>query len=110
MPGTARRACTCALTQAIKDVDTFFGIELPAMTEWVFGSEQAAAIHCPVLSVRGSDTRQLWVEVADFLHSSSPHVEQSTIDNVSHLLHIQNPRPVARAMATFLGGHRIAGN
>jgi pimeloyl-ACP methyl ester carboxylesterase len=99
-----------ALAQAIKDVDTFFGIELPALTEWVFGSEQAATVHCPVLSVRGSDTRQLWVEVADFLRSSLPHVEESTIDNVGHLLHIQDPQPVARAMATFLDSNCIAGS
>jgi pimeloyl-ACP methyl ester carboxylesterase len=102
LPGT--------LAQAIKDADTFFGIELPALTEWVFGPDQAAAVHCPVLSVRGTDTRQLWVEVADFLRSSLPHVEESTIDDVGHLLHIQNPRPVARAMATFLGSNHIAGS
>jgi pimeloyl-ACP methyl ester carboxylesterase len=99
-----------ALAQAIKDVDTFFGVELPALTEWVFGSEQAAAVRCPVLSVRGADTRQLWVEVADFLRSALPHVEESTIDNVGHLLHIQKPRPVARAIAQFLGSNCIAGN
>jgi pimeloyl-ACP methyl ester carboxylesterase len=60
-----------AVTQAIKDADTMFGIELPALTEWVFGPEQAAAIHCPVLSVLGSDTQPLWVEVAEFLASNS---------------------------------------
>lgn len=99
-----------ALAQAIKDVDTFFGIELPALTEWVFGPEQAAAIHCPVLSVRGTDTRQLWVEVADFLRSSLPHVEDCTIDGVGHLLHVQNPQPVARAMAQFLRSNPMAGD
>ena len=43
-----------AVAQAIKDADTFFGIELPALAEWAFGPEQAAAIHCPVLSVLGT--------------------------------------------------------
>jgi len=99
-----------ALAQAIKDVDTFFGVELPALTEWVFGPEQTAAIRCPVLSVRGTETRQLWVEVADFLRSSLPNVEDCTIDGVGHLLHIQNPRPVAHAMAQFLRSNPIAGN
>ena len=81
-----------AVAQAIKDADTFFGIELPALTEWAFGPEQAAAIHCPVLSVLGAETLPLLVEVADFLRSSLPHVEDCTIDGVGHLLHIQRPR------------------
>ena len=34
------------VAQAIKDADTFFGIELPALTEWAFGPEQATAIPC----------------------------------------------------------------
>jgi len=92
-----------AVAQAIKDADTFFGIELPALTEWAFGPEQAAAINQPVLSVLGTQTQPLWVEVADFLRSSLPHVEDCTIDGVGHLLHIQNPEPVARGIAQFLG-------
>lgn len=99
-----------SVAQAIKDADTFFGIALPSLAEWVFGAEQAAAIHCPVLSVRGADTLPLFVEAADFLRSSLPHVQESTIDGVGHLLHIQNPRPAARAMAKFLRSNCIAGN
>jgi pimeloyl-ACP methyl ester carboxylesterase len=99
-----------AVAQAIKDADTFFGIELPALTQWVFGPEQAAAIRCPVLSVLGTDTQPLWVEVADFLRSSLPLVEDCTIDGVGHLLHIQRPGPVARGMAEFLGSNSMAGN
>jgi pimeloyl-ACP methyl ester carboxylesterase len=99
-----------AMAQAIKDVDTFFGIELPALTEWPFGAEQAAAIHCPVLSVLGSNTRPLWVEVAEFLRTALPHVDECTIDGVGHLLHIERPQPVARAIAEFLGRNRISGD
>jgi len=98
------------VAQAIKDADTLFGIELPAITDWAFGPEQAAAIHCPVLSVLGTNTLPLFVEVADLLRSSLPHVQDCTIDDVGHLLHIQRPRPVARAMAQFLAGNSIAGD
>lgn len=98
------------VAQSIKDADTFFGIELPAMAGWAFRAEQAAAIHCPVLSVLGADTQRLWVEVADFLRSSIPHVEECTVDGVGHLLHIQRPQPVARAMAEFLGSNAMAGD
>jgi len=97
------------VAQAIKDADTLFGVELPAITGWTFGAEQAAAVRCPVLSVLGTDTLPLFVEVADLLRAAVPHVQDATIDGVGHLLHIQRPQPVARAMAEFLTGDSTAG-
>jgi pimeloyl-ACP methyl ester carboxylesterase len=94
--------------QAVKDADTFFGAELPGLAAWAFGPEQAAAIGCPVLSVLGSETQPLWVEVAAFLRASVPMVEERTIDGVGHLLHVQDATPVAEAMAAFLARHAIA--
>jgi pimeloyl-ACP methyl ester carboxylesterase len=96
------------VTQSIKDADTFFGVELPALTGWTFGAEQAAAIRRPVLSVIGAETQPLWVEIAEFLRSSLPRVEELTIDRVGHLLQIQRPEPVARGIAEFLDRHPIA--
>ena len=98
------------MAQAIADADTFFGIELPALAEWTFGAEQAAAIHQPVLSVLGSETQPLWVEVAEFLRSALPQVDECTIDGVGHLLHVQRPEPVARGMAEFLDQYPIGGD
>jgi pimeloyl-ACP methyl ester carboxylesterase len=98
-----------AVAQAVEDADTFFAVELPALTEWEFGPKQAAAIGRPVLSVLGSETRPLWVEVAAFLRSWVPQVEELTVEGVGHLLHIQSPEPVARGMAEFLERNAIAG-
>ena len=95
------------VAQAIDDADTFFGIELPAVTEWSFGADQAAAIRQPTLSVVGADTEGLWLEIAEFLRSSVPHVEDRTIDGVGHLLHIQDPEPIAVAMTEFLERHPL---
>ena len=97
-----------AVAQAVEDADTFFGIELPALTRWEFDAEQAATIDRPVLSVLGADTQPLWAEVAEFLRSSFPHVEECRIDAVGHLLHIQRPEPVARGMAEFFGRNPMA--
>ncbi|TQN42162.1 pimeloyl-ACP methyl ester carboxylesterase [Blastococcus colisei] len=94
-----------SVAQAVKDADTFFGVELPGLGAWTFGAEQAAAISCPVLSVLGAETQPLWVEVAAFLRSSVPHIDEVTIDGVGHLLHIQRAEPVARAMAEFMSRH-----
>jgi pimeloyl-ACP methyl ester carboxylesterase len=96
------------VAQSIRDADTFFGVELPAVTEWTFGPEQAAAIRTPVLSVLGAETQPLWVEIAEFLRSSVPHLEECTIDGVGHLLQIQRPEPVAQAIASFVERNAIA--
>jgi pimeloyl-ACP methyl ester carboxylesterase len=98
------------VAQAVKDADTCFGVELPAMAEWTLGPEQASAIRCPTLSVLGTDTLPLFVEVAGLLRSSVPGLEERAIDGVGHLLHMQRPDPVARAVGEFLGVHPIAGD
>jgi pimeloyl-ACP methyl ester carboxylesterase len=96
------------VAQSIKDADTFFGVELPSLPAWRFGPEQAAAIHRPVLSVLGAETQPLWVEIAEFLRSSLPYVEDCTIEGAGHLLQIQRPEPVARAIAEFLRRNPVA--
>jgi pimeloyl-ACP methyl ester carboxylesterase len=97
-----------AVAQALEDADTFFGVELPSLTEWVFGTEQATAIRQPVLSVVGSETEPLWVEIAAFLRSSLPRVEELAVEGAGHLLHIQRPEPVARGIASFLERNPVA--
>jgi pimeloyl-ACP methyl ester carboxylesterase len=97
------------VAQAIKDADTLFGVELPATAEWTLDPGDAAAIDCPVLSVLGTDTLPLFVEVTAFLRASLPHLEDCRIDGVGHLLHIQRPQPVARAIAEFLTSNPTAG-
>ena len=94
-----------AVAQAIGDADTFFGAELPALSAWEFGPEQGAGISQPVLSVLGTETGRLWVEVAALLRSWLPHVEELAVDGVGHLLQIERPEPVARGVAAFLGRH-----
>jgi pimeloyl-ACP methyl ester carboxylesterase len=96
-----------ALEQTVRDADTFFGVELPALTEWTFGAKQAARLDRPVLSMLGSETQPVWVEVAEFLRSVLPQVDECTIDGAGHLLPIQRPELVARGMAEFLGRHSI---
>jgi 3-oxoadipate enol-lactonase len=101
------RSVPGSVAQAVKDADTFFGVELPALGEWSFGAEQAAAVAQPLLSVLGAQTEPLWVEVAAFLRASVANVEERTIAGAGHLLHLQRAKPVARAMAEFLARHPI---
>lgn len=99
-----------ATEQTLKDVHTFFGVELPALVEWTLDANRAASIRTPVLSVLGSETQPLWVEVAAFLHARLPNVEEVKIEGVGHLLHIQRPEPVADPIAQFLQRHPTTSN
>jgi 3-oxoadipate enol-lactonase len=95
------------IAQSIRDADTFFGVELPGLSQWAFDARKAATIAQPVLSVLGSDTEALWVEVDDLLRSSIPNIESCKVEGVGHLLHLQRPEPVARGIAAFLDRHPI---
>jgi hypothetical protein len=60
---------------------------------------------------RGANSRRgrPSIEAADFLRASLPYLVESTIDGVGHLLQIQQPEPVARQIAEFLGRNPTAG-
>ena len=90
------------IAQAVKDAATFFETELPAAPNWTFGPEQAAAITCPVLSVLGSRSSQLFVEGRQLLHAWFPACQDADIVGATHLLQMQAPGPVAAAIAAFL--------
>jgi pimeloyl-ACP methyl ester carboxylesterase len=98
-----------SVAQAIKDADTFCGVDLPALSAWEFGPEEAATISLPVLSVLGTESERLFVDGAALLRSWLPQVEDLTVEGVGHLLQIQRPEPVARGISEFLGRHPIAG-
>ena len=97
-----------SVAQAIKDADTFCGVDLPALNAWEFGSEDSAAVSQPVLSVLGAESERLFVDGAGLLHSWLPEVEDLTVEGVGHLLQIQRPEPVARGIAEFFDRHPIA--
>ena len=94
-----------SVAQAIRDAETFCGVDLPALSAWEFGPENAAAISQPVLSVLGAETGRLFVEGAELLRSWLPHIEDLTVEGVGHLLQIQSPEPVARGIAEFFSRH-----
>jgi pimeloyl-ACP methyl ester carboxylesterase len=99
-----------SIPAAVRDADTFFGIELPALGAWTFGAAEAARIPHPVLSMLGAETEPLWVEIATLLGCWLPRVEECTIAGAGHLLQIQRPEAVAKELAGFFGRHgRVAG-
>ncbi|MEO5739759.1 MAG: alpha/beta hydrolase [Vicinamibacterales bacterium] len=99
-----------AVAAAITDADTFFGIELPGLGAWTFGAAEARAISQPVLSVLGTETEPLWVEIAHLLRSWLPQVEDCAVEGAGHLLQLQRPETVAQGLAAFLNRHPMDNN
>jgi pimeloyl-ACP methyl ester carboxylesterase len=99
--------CTdpCAIEQAVSDADVFYE-EQPALLDWVFGPEQAAAIRQPVLSVLGARSAAIFQEGRAALHSWLTQVEDFDV-NTTHLLQLEDPAAIASGLAAFFGRNPI---
>ena len=100
-----------AFDQAVADADTFFGQELPAVQGWSFGREDAARVTQPVLAVLGGASHQVspvWGERQALLLDWLGDVEPFVLPDATHLLHLQQPRALAEALAAFFARHPLA--
>jgi pimeloyl-ACP methyl ester carboxylesterase len=88
--------------QAVADAAVFFDAEAASLAEWRLDERRAAAVSCPVLSVRGRDSGPFFAEGRELLHRWFPRCADADIDGAGHLLHIQQPDAVVAAIATFL--------
>jgi pimeloyl-ACP methyl ester carboxylesterase len=96
------------VAQAMSDgSDNWFGSYLPALSAWQFGPKDASAVSQPMLSVLGTQSGPLFEEGNALLHFWFPQVEDCTIEGVGHLLHLQEQRPVVRAVADFLARYPV---
>ncbi|WP_219461900.1 alpha/beta fold hydrolase [Nonomuraea rhizosphaerae] len=106
-PGYRRvleRAVPGAFDEAVRDAGTFFGHELSIVRQWTFGAREAGRLTRPVLAVMGELSEQLspiWGERHKLLLSWIPHAEPFVLPGATHLLHAQNPRGTAEALAAF---------
>jgi pimeloyl-ACP methyl ester carboxylesterase len=100
------RALPGAIEQAVADADTFFE-EQPALMQWKFGPEEAAAIKRPVLSVLGTRSAPIFQGGRNVLHSRLPQTEDLEVDT-THMLQIEDPAAVAHGLAAFFGRHPMS--
>jgi pimeloyl-ACP methyl ester carboxylesterase len=98
-----------ALDQALASADRFFGQELPALRAWTFGPSEAARVHTPALVVLGARSGAVHRERYQLLLGWLPAAEPFVLSDAGHLLHVQNPRSMARGLASFLARHPLAG-
>jgi pimeloyl-ACP methyl ester carboxylesterase len=100
-----------AFEQLVGDADTYFGVELPSMQEWLFTREDAQRITQPVLAVLGGESASIWPgwnEVQERLREWLPQTEPFLLAGANHALEERDPRGVANAMVPFLARHPMA--
>jgi pimeloyl-ACP methyl ester carboxylesterase len=100
----ADRALPGAFDQAVRDADTFFGQELPALRQWTFGPAEAARIKQPVLLVMGGRSHEVspvWQQRQDLLSAWMSNAEPYVLDGATHMLHLENARGLAERLAAF---------
>jgi pimeloyl-ACP methyl ester carboxylesterase len=91
--------------QAVTDTDTFFGQELPAIQQWTLRREDTARVKQPVLSIVGAKSKELspiWSERHELILAWLSKAEGFVLPDATHLLHVQHPRAVAKALEAFL--------
>jgi pimeloyl-ACP methyl ester carboxylesterase len=93
--------------QAVADADAFFAQELPALQQWSFTQTDASRIMQPTLALVGEKTVPTFPERLQLLVSWLPNAERFELPDTTHLLHLQNPRGVADALASFYGRHPL---
>jgi pimeloyl-ACP methyl ester carboxylesterase len=96
-----------ATAQIERDTLTFFDADLPALSTWPFGADDAARIARPVLHIGGSDSGRFFAEVRDLILAWFPDAEDVVIEGADHSLVITHASDVAAALADFTRRHRI---
>ena len=94
--------------QAVRDAETFFGVEAPELQHWQFGEAEAQRITAPVLYVIGSESDPAFFEMEGLLREWFPHLETARVPGVNHLLEMQQPHLVAEMLAGFLAQHPLS--
>jgi pimeloyl-ACP methyl ester carboxylesterase len=95
------RAVPGGFEQAVRDADTFFQVELPAIQAWTFTQEDARRITQPVLFVLGAESLALFVEGRELVHAWLPQTQDALVPGVSHFLQMENAPAVAAGLQAF---------
>jgi pimeloyl-ACP methyl ester carboxylesterase len=87
--------------------DMFFGIEVPELQRWQFGTAESGRITAPVLSLVGSESDPAFSEIEELLRGLLPQLETTRVQGVNHLLHLKRPQAVAETVAKFFAQHPL---
>jgi len=79
----------------------FFGIEVPELQRWHFGTPEAMRVKVPVLSIVWSESDPAFFEMEELLRGLLPQLETARMPGLNHLLCMREPKPVAEVLAKF---------
>ncbi len=93
-----------AMEQAVRDADTLFQVELPAMQSWTFAMKQSRNIKQPILFMWGGESL-LAPFAAQFREITArwfPEAQrEATIPQATHAFPMTKPSEVARNLSEF---------
>ena len=92
---------------AVRDADIAFQSDIPAIMSFQFTEQDAKRISQPILLIRGTSSGTLNLEVQRIVQGWVPRAESVTLNNVTHLVQMQDPEPVAEALTRFISKHPI---
>ncbi len=95
------------LEQAIRDLDTYFRVEVPAHEEWLFTEVEGKQITQPVLFIQGSESQEFYEECRDQIRQWMPQTETAVLHEATHLLHMQQPAGAAALLLAFFARHPL---
>ncbi|MEI8410685.1 MULTISPECIES: alpha/beta fold hydrolase [unclassified Kribbella] len=94
--------------QGIRDAATFVEGEASALVAWDYGSAQAAAIDCPVLSWGTGAENPVTPATRAFLYELFPQREEVVLEGGDHFSVTTDPAAVAEPIAEFVARHSVA--
>src|SRR5215471_15745751 len=95
------------LEQAVRDLDTYFGSEVPAHEAWHFAEAEGKRITQPVLFMQAGESQVLYVECRDQIQKWIPQTETAVLHGTTHLLHMQQPAGAAALLRAFFARHPL---
>ena len=100
-PSLLERFVPGGFDEAVANADQFFQVELPAVTEWSFGHDDARLIDQPILNVIGIESAPRFVQGAAIVQTLFPASVRFELPGAGHLLMAQRPGAMATRMAQF---------
>ena len=88
--------------QADNDAPTTFEAELLRFPEWIFDSDRASRLACPIAYLWGSESGELIETLRDHFLSLVPKAASVELPGVNHSMNTKDPALVAGAIAEFL--------
>lgn len=101
------RHLPAGVLQVKHDADTFFATDIPALTAWRFGPDDAQGIIQPVLYIGGTDSGPWFSEVRELVLAWIPHAQDVMLPGADHSLALTHAPQLAAALTAFLRRHHI---